>query len=196
MNSASPATTPTSELLHFLEFSIGEKTDAYLRQLALLAAQGPNMAETCEDSQAHPEKQNQTTPIPATTELKNQYPDFEAARRPITGFVTAPKSIWHLTQLKVGVKFMLQLHAISGPQCPQTELMARLRISKLKPDTVLFWNWMNDNNGTFILSFFDIKTAFGRESSLLYPQQGFIAEVLSVESSTIQLRLVENLAVN
>lgn len=175
------------ELINFLELSIGEKTDNYLRQLALLSEHGGK------DKTENSEQQNQTTLISTTTELKNTQSTSEAARKPITGVITAPKSILFPMQWRVGVKFMLQLHAISGPQCRQTKLMTRLHIPKLSPDTVLFWNWWMETNGAFILSFSDINNAFNSGPSLLYPEQNFSAEVLSLESSTIKLCLIEKI---
>lgn len=174
---------PSTELLDFFKLSIGEKTDAYLRQLALLAAhRGASKTE-------HPEQPAQTTQTSATTELKNKQSASETTQNPIMGVITAPKSILFPMQWRVGVRFMLQLNAISGPQFRQTKLMARLHISKLNPDTVLFWNWCGEENGTFTLSFSDIQNSFNREPAQLYSQQNFIAEVLAVESSTIKLRL-------
>jgi len=164
MNFQSP-TNPASELLRFLEFSVGQKTDIYLRQLALLAASSTQSIDTKQEK-----------------------------KKPITAMVTVPKSILLPIHHWAGSEFTVMIDDMSHPLRHQTwEWYLNSAKGKGLPGKVIFWNPELGVEGVFTLSFSEIQQEFNVAPSKLYLHQEFDAKVMAIGREFCELSLVEKL---
>lgn len=188
---AIPAATPAPELLRFLELSVGEKTDAYLLKLALRDARADSIAEASGKLLARLEQMDWVAPAHAAIKAGVAKPSVAKKRKLITGVVTLPKSLLWRIHHWAGSKFTVVVDAISHSHNSQTPLMRHLSMTKLRPNTVLFSSTSFRDDEGFTLSFANIEQSFEISPSMLSPLQIFNAETLSMDSKTIELRLVE-----
>ena len=191
---AAPAAAPAPELLRFLELSVGEKTDAYLLKLALRDARADSIAESSEKLLAHCERMEWDAPAHAAIKAEEAKPNVAKKRKPITGMVTIPKSVLSRIHHWAGAKFTVFIDAISHSRSSQTPLMRHLSMPRLRPDTVLFSSPSFSEDVGFTLTFANIEESFKINPLMLSPLQIFNAETLSVNSKSIELRLIERLA--
>lgn len=176
----STAATPALELLHFLELSIGEKTDAYLQELALRTALAESIAKTTLQPQAYLEKQEPLGIEQVAVPEKEIQLTTKKENAPITGIITISSSILYPIDRHVNAKFSIIFNVIS----------------QITADTVLFLLPRGGIRSTFTLSYSNVEQAFNISPSILHPQQEFDAVVLSANFKTIQLRLTEKHAIN
>lgn len=171
-----------AELLRFLELSIGGKTDDYLRQLALRDASSQSIANTFRKSLPQMEKREQDAPTPALTNVKETGAGNE--RHAINGVFTSPRSILWPDQCCVRARFAIAVYAVHG-----------LR-RHLYPGTVFFRNMSRSKNGEFTLSFPEFAQVFKVAPTSFHNGKIFNVEVISVNSKTVELRLVEDISAN
>lgn len=175
------ATTPL-ELLRFLERSIGEKTDDYLRKLALRDARTQSIADSSRKLLVQLERLEQSAATPAV--VKTTKLGAGGARKPINGVFTSPKSVLSPAQRCVRAKFAVTVYAVYGLQ------------RSLNPGTIFFRNTSRGENGVFTLSFSEIEEIFKVAPTIFSIGQVFNAEVILANLKTVELRLVEDISAN
>ena len=180
--SKSLAATTQFELLRFLERSIGEKTEDYLRKLALRDARTQSIADSSRKLLARLERLEQSAATPAV--VKTTKPGAGGKRQAINGMFTLPKSVLSPGQRCVRAKFAVTVSAVYGLQ------------RRLNPGTVLFRNTSLGENGAFTLSFPEIEEVFKVAPTMFSTGQVFNAEVISANLKNVKLQLVEDISAN